>query len=157
MSKKTPKSTPELHNRKARHDYHIEKTLEAGIVLQGTEVKSIRAGEASLVDSFAEIRDEEVWLRGMYIKPYSHGSYHNHEERRDRKLLLHRREIRELDKGVTRKGFTIVPLKAYFKEGKVKIQVGLARGKKTYDKREAIREKDERREMDRRLKAGSRA
>lgn len=155
MSKPT-KTTPELHNRKARHDYAIDKTLEAGIVLSGTEVKSIRAGEASLVDTFAEIRDEEVWLRGMYIKPYSHGSYLNHEERRDRKLLLHRREIRELEKGVTRKGYTIVPLKAYFKEGKVKIQIGLARGKKAYDKREAIREKDDRREMDRRIKSAAR-
>ena len=109
-----------------------------------------------LIGLFAEIRDEEVWLRGMYIKPYSHGSYLNHEERRDRKLLLHRREIRELEKGVTRKGYTIVPLKAYFKEGKVKIQIGLARGKKAYDKREAIREKDDRREMDRRIKSAAR-
>lgn len=146
-------SSVELHNRKARHDYHIEETFEAGIVLKGTEVKSIRAGEASLVDSFAVLRDDELWLTGMYIKAYQHGSFFNHDERRERKLLLHRKEIRDIDKGVTRKGYTIVPLKLYFKEGRAKVLIGLARGKKQYDKRDSIREKDERRDMDRRLKA----
>lgn len=143
----------ELHNRKARHDYHIEETYEAGIVLKGTEVKSIRAGEASLVDSFAVLRDDEIWLTGMYIKAYQHGSFFNHDERRERKLLLHRKEIRDIEKDVTRKGYTVVPLKLYFKDGRAKVLIGLARGKKQHDKRDAIREKDERRDMDRRLKA----
>lgn len=151
-SDKQPKKTVELENRKARFDYHIEETFEAGIMLKGTEVKSIRAGEASLVDSYAWIKDDEVWLSGMYIKHYAFGSYANVDERRERKLLLHKKEIHEIEKGITRKGYTVVPLKLYFKAGKAKVLIGLARGKKQYDKRETIRAKDEQREMDRKLK-----
>jgi SsrA-binding protein len=147
--KNTP---PNIENRKARHDYHIDDTYEAGIVLKGTEVKSIRDGKASLNEAFAYLNDGEVWLKNMYIKPYKFGSYANHDERRDRKLLLKRREIREIDKQINQKGFTLVPLKLYFKGGYAKVLMGLARGKKQYDKREDIKEKDVRRELDRKIK-----
>lgn len=145
-------NTPTIKNRKARHDYHIENTYEAGIVLKGTEVKSLRNGNASLKEAFAYLRDGEVFLRDMYIKPYEHGSYTNHEERRERKLLLNKREIAELDKSVTQKGFTLVPLKLYFKKGYAKVLIGLAKGKKQYDKREDIKERDTKRELDRKYK-----
>lgn len=145
-------NTPTIQNRKARHDYHIDKTFEAGIVLRGTEVKSLRNGNASLKEAFAYIKDGEVFLRDMYIKPYEHGSYTNHEERRERKLLLTKREIAELDKSVTQKGFTLVPLKLYFKKGYAKVLIGLAKGKKQYDKREDIKERDMKRELDRKYK-----
>lgn len=145
-------TTPKIKNRKARHDYHIDETYEAGIVLKGTEVKSIRDGKASLSEAFAYLQNGEVWLKNMYIKPYKFGSYANHDERRDRKLLLKRREIREIDKHINQKGFTLIPLKLYFKGGYAKILVGLARGKKQYDKREDIKEKDVRRELDRKIK-----
>lgn len=146
------KSTPTIKNRKARHEYDVEETYEAGMVLKGTEVKSLRDGKASLQEAFAYIRDGEVWLRDMYIKPYKHGSYANHDERRPRKLLLTKREIAELDKHVSQKGYTLVPLKLYFKKGYAKILIGLARGKKKYDKRESIKEKDVKRELDRKVK-----
>lgn len=145
-------SQPKIENRKARHDYHIDDTYEAGIVLKGTEVKSIRDGKASLNEAFAYLQDGEIWLKNMYIKPYKFGSYSNHDERRDRKLLLKRREIREIDKNINQKGFTLIPLNLYFKGGYAKILVGLARGKKQYDKREDIKEKDVRRELDRKIK-----
>jgi SsrA-binding protein len=143
---------PKIENRKARHDFHIDDTYEAGIALKGTEVKSIRAGKASLNEAFAYLNRGEVWLKNMYIKPYEFGSYQNHDERRDRKLLLKRKEIREIDKSMNQKGFTLVPLKLYFKGGYVKILLGLARGKKQYDKREDIKEKDVKREIDRKIK-----
>jgi len=143
---------PKIENRKARHDFHIDDTYEAGIALKGTEVKSIRAGKASLNEAFAYLNRGEVWLKNMYIKPYEFGSYQNHDERRDRKLLLKRKEIREIDKSMNQKGFTLVPLKLYFKRGYVKILLGLARGKKQYDKREDIKEKDVKREIDRKIK-----
>lgn len=143
---------PKIENRKARHEYHIEDTYEAGIALKGTEVKSIRAGKASLNEGFAYLNNGEVWLKNMYIKAYEFGSYYNHDERRDRKLLLKRKEIREIDKFMNQKGYTIVPLKLYFKGGYAKILLGLARGKKQYDKRETIKEKDVRRELDRKIK-----
>lgn len=143
---------PKIKNRKARHDYHIDDTYEAGIVLKGTEVKSIREGKASLNEAFAYLSNGEVWLKNMYIKPYKFGSYSNHDERRDRKLLLKKRQIREIDKQINQKGFTLIPLKLYFKGGYAKILVGLARGKKQYDKREDIKEKDVRRELDRKIK-----
>lgn len=146
------KTTPTIKNRKARHEYDVEETYEAGIVLKGTEVKSLREGKASIQESFAYLMDGEVWLRDMYIKPYSHGSYANHDERRKRKLLLKKREIAELDKAVTQKGYTLVPLKIYFKKGYAKILLGLARGKKKYDKREDIKERDVKRELDRKVK-----
>ena len=152
MSDNNQKTTPTISNRKARHDYHVEETYEAGLVLRGTEVKSLRDGKASLNEAFAYLQDGEVWLRDMYIKPYSFGSYSNHEERRPRKLLLNKREIRELDKAVTQKGYTIIPLKLYFKKGYAKILLGVARGKKKYDKREDIKEKDVKRELDRKVK-----
>jgi SsrA-binding protein len=145
-------STPTIQNRKARHDYHVEETFEAGIVLKGTEVKSLRNGNASIAESFAYLQDGEVWLRDMYIKPYKHGSHANHDERRERKLLLHNREIRELEKAVERKGFTLVPLKIYFKKGYAKLLLGIAEGKKKHDKREDIKERDVKRELDRKVK-----
>lgn len=145
-------STPTIKNRKARHDYHVEETYEAGLVLQGTEVKSLRNGNASIAESFAILQDQEVWVQGMYIKPYKHGSYTNHDERRGRKLLLKKREIRELDKAVSQKGYTLVPLKIYFKKGYAKMLLGVARGKKQYDKRQDIKQKDIRRELDRKVK-----
>jgi len=149
---KTKSAPPKIENRKARHDYHIDETFEAGIALKGTEVKSIRAGKASLHEAYAYLNNGEVWLKNMYIKVYEFGSYHNHDETRDRKLLLKRKEIREIDKHVSQKGFTLVPLKLYFKNGYAKILVGLARGKKMYDKREDMKEKDVKRELDRRIK-----
>lgn len=145
-------STPTIKNRKARHEYDVEETYEAGIVLKGTEVKSLRQGKASIQEAFAYIVDGEVWLRDMYIKPYSHGSYANHDERRKRKLLLNKREIAEIDKAITQKGYTLVPLKIYFKQGYAKVLLGIARGKKKYDKREDIKERDVKRELDRKVK-----
>jgi len=146
------KTTPTIKNRKARHEYNVEETYEAGIVLKGTEVKSLRDGKASIQEAFAYLMDGEVWLRDMYIKPYSHGSYANHDERRKRKLLLKKREIAEIDKAVSQKGYTLVPLKIYFKGGYAKVLLGLARGKKKYDKREDIKERDVKRELDRKVK-----
>jgi len=125
-------------NRKARYDYHVEDTYEAGLVLTGTEVKSLRAGRASLVDGFAEVRDSEVWLQGVHIPPYTEGTWTNHEPRRARKLLLHRREIERIDARVRERGLTLVPLSLYFKDGRAKVEIALARGKKAYDKRQAI-------------------
>ena len=154
MAKKESKKSapPKIENRKARHDYHIDETYEAGIVLKGTEVKSIREGKASLNEAFAFFKNGEIWLKNMYIKPYKFGSYSNHDERRERKLLFKKREIREIDKSMHQKGFTLVPLKLYFKGGYAKVLMGLARGKKQYDKREDIKQKDVRRELDRKIK-----
>lgn len=145
-------SPPKIENRKARHEFSIEDTYEAGVALKGTEVKSIRAGKASLNEAFAYLNRGEVWLKNMYIKPYEFASYDNHDERRDRKLLLKRKQIREIDKFMNQKGYTLVPLKLYFKGGYAKILLGLAKGKKQYDKRENIKEKDIKREMDRKIK-----
>lgn len=144
--------TPTIQNRKARHEFSVEETFEAGIVLKGTEVKSLRDGKASLQEAFAYLMDGEVWLRDMYIKRYSHGSYANHDERRKRKLLLKRREIREIEKYINQKGYSLVPLKLYFKKGYAKILLGLAQGKKKYDKREDIKERDTKRELERKYK-----
>ncbi len=148
------KNSPTIQNRKAFHDYHIEKKYEAGIVLQGTEVKSLRAGKANFTDAFAYIDKDEVWLREFHISPYKFGSYSNHDPLRRRKLLLNKKEIRELDKYIQQKGYTIVPLKLYFKHGFAKVQIGVARGKRKYDKRESIKEKDTMREMQRNIKSG---
>jgi|SRR5690625_3387837 len=145
-------NTPTIKNRKARHEYHIEETYEAGIVLKGTEVKSLRNGNASLGESFAYLREGEVWLRDMYIKPYKQGSYTNHDERRPRKLLLKKREIASLDKAISQKAYTLIPLKLYFKKGYAKILLGIAKGKQRHDKREDIRERDVQRELDRKYK-----
>ncbi len=136
-------------NRKAHHDYHIEDTLEAGLVLTGSEIKSIRAGQVNLRDSYAAIRDDELWLVNTHIAPYQQASYSNHEPRRDRKLLLHRREINRLIGKLQEKGLTLIPLKIYLKNSRAKVELGLARGKKLYDKRQTMRERDDRRQIDR--------
>jgi SsrA-binding protein len=136
-------------NRKARHDYHILETYEAGIALLGTEVKAIREGRVNLRDSYARTQDGEVWMLNVHISPYSHRGYAEHAETRQRKLLLHRHEIRKLIGRTAEKGLTLVPLQMYFKKGRVKVLVGLARGKQAHDKRETIR----RREVDRDTRA----
>ena len=133
-------------NRKARHDYHITDTFEAGIVLTGTEVKALRAGRASLVDGFASVADGEAWLEGVHIPEYTQGTWTNHAPRRKRKLLLHRKEIAELAHESQAKGVTIVPLSLYFSDGRVKVEIALARGKKEYDKRHTLREQQALRE-----------
>lgn len=145
-------STPTIKNRKARHEFDVEETYEAGIVLRGTEVKSLRQGKASLKEAFAYMKDGEVWLRDMYIKPYEHASYSNHNDRRERKLLLNKREIREIDQSINQKGYTLVPLKLYFKKGYAKVLMGLAKGKKQHDKRQDIKQRDQKRELERQYK-----
>lgn len=134
-------------NRRARHDYHIEDTFEAGLVLTGTEVKSLRAGRANLTDGYAHIRDGEVWLEGVHIPEYTQGTWTNHAARRPRKLLLHRREIGKLSDTMNESGRTIIPLSLYFKDGKAKVEIAVARGKRSYDKRQAIAKRDAEREM----------
>jgi len=131
-----------ISNRKARHDYFIIETFEAGIVLKGTEVKSLRQGNANLQDSYAELRSGEVWLEGMHINPYEHGNIYNHEPRRKRKLLLQKKQIRKLLGGLKEKGLTLIPLSVYFKGPYAKVELALARGKKSYDKREAIAKRE---------------
>jgi SsrA-binding protein len=133
-------------NKKARHDYHIDDTWEAGMVLVGTEVKSLRAGRASLVDGFAEIDNHEVWLHGVHIPEYTQGTWTNHSARRKRKLLLNRSEIDKLERKVGDKGFTIVPLSIYFNDGRAKVEIALARGKKSWDKRHSLAERQATRE-----------
>ena len=142
----------ETENRKARHDYTIEETFEAGIELRGTEVKSMRAGRANLKDSFAIIENGELFLYGMHISPYEQGNIFNVEPLRTRKLLMHKREIHRLLGKTKEQGLTLVPLKAYFKGDKIKIELALAKGKKLYDKREAAAEKSAKREIDRAMK-----
>jgi SsrA-binding protein len=141
-----PGTQPITTNRKAFHEYEVFERAEAGVVLVGTEVKSIREGGLNFRDSYVEFRKGELFLVGCRIGPYSHGSLNNHSEDRDRKLLLHRREIQKFGGKATEKGFTIIPLKAYFKNGRVKLEIGLARGKKAHDKREALKRKDIERE-----------
>lgn len=136
-------------NRKARHDYQVESTVEAGIVLTGTEVKSLRAGRATLTDGYATIDDGEVWLRGVHIPEYDLGTWTNHEPRRARKLLLRRDEIRKMESKVKAKGFTLVPLALYFKDGFAKVEIALATGRKGQDKRQAIAEREAKRETER--------
>ncbi len=136
-------------NRKAYHDYQILETLEAGIVLTGTEVKSLRLGKCSLKDAYARIRDGEAWLIGMHISPYENAGYASHDPFRERKLLLHKDEIKRLWRKVQEKGVTLIPLKVYFKRGRAKIELGLATGKKKYDKRQEIARRDQEREMKR--------
>ena len=139
-------------NRRARFDYRIEDTYEAGLVLTGTEVKSLRAGRASLTDGFAQISDGEVWLHNVHIPQYTQGTWTNHEPRRTRKLLLHRKEIEKLSSRTAEQGLTLVPLSLYFKDGKAKVELGLGRGKRTYDKRHDLASRDAAREMDRALR-----
>jgi SsrA-binding protein len=139
-------------NRRARYDYHIEDVLEAGLVLTGTEVKSLRAGRASLTDGFGQISDSEIWLHGVHIPEYTQGTWTNHEPRRVRKLLLHRKEIDRLASTTAERGLTLIPLSLYFKDGKVKVELALARGKRTYDKRHDLAQRDAAREVDRALR-----
>ena len=134
-------------NKKARHDFHIDETFEAGIVLTGTEVKALRAGRASLVDGFVAVDRGEAWLENVYIPEYTEGTWTNHAPRRKRKLLLHRRQIEELDRESSAKGHTIVPLALYFVDGRAKVEIALARGKKSYDKRHDLAERESRREI----------
>src|SRR5262245_7945969 len=134
-------------NRKAFHNFTILETVEAGLVLRGTEVKSLREAQVNFKDCYAAIDDNEAWLIGCHITPYHHGSDANHDPERRRKLLLHRREIGRLVGKVAERGLTLVPLRLYFKQGRAKVELGLARGKKLHDKRDAIRERDERRQM----------
>jgi len=133
-------------NRKARHDYHVEDTWEAGLVLMGTEVKSLRQGRATLVDGFAEVDGHEGWLQGVHIPEYTQGTWTNHASRRRRKLLLNRAEIDKIERKVGDKGYTLVPLALYFKDGRAKVEIGLAKGKKHYDKRHALAERQADRE-----------
>jgi SsrA-binding protein len=140
-------------NRKALHDYHVIDTWEAGLALLGTEVKAIREGSVNLRDSYARINNGEVWLMNVHISPYSHTGYAHHDERRDRKLLLHRHEIQKLTGRVAEKGLTLVPLRMYLKKGRVKVALALAKGKQAHDKRETIR----RREVDRETRAAVKA
>ncbi len=133
-------------NKKARHDYLIEETYEAGMVLVGTEVKSLRAGRASLVDGFAEVHGNEVFLHGVHIPVYTEGTWTNHEPRRVRKLLLNRAEISKIDTKVRERGYSLVPLAMYFKDGRAKVEIGVGKGKKSYDKRRALAERQAGRE-----------
>ncbi len=140
------------HNRKARHDYSIEKSLETGIVLKGTEVKSIRAGRANLKDSYASIENNELFIYNMHISPYEQGNRFNHEPMRTRKLLVHKKELRQLIGLIQQKGYTLVPLKLYLSSGFIKVEIALAKGKKLYDKRADIAEKTAKREMEKAFK-----
>ncbi|MBR7839088.1 SsrA-binding protein SmpB [Actinospica durhamensis] len=143
-------------NKKARHEYFIEDTYEAGVVLTGTEVKSLREGRASLVDGFAQVRDGEVWMHNVHIPEYNQGTWNNHAPRRLRKLLLHRSEIQKLIGKSKETGLTLIPLELYFKDGKAKVELGLARGKKDYDKRQTLLERTMKREAERDISAARR-
>ncbi|MEU5522384.1 SsrA-binding protein SmpB [Streptomyces sp. NPDC093250] len=140
-------------NKKARHDYLIIDTYEAGLVLTGTEVKSLRQGRASLVDGFVQLTDGEAWLHNVHVPEYTQGTWTNHSARRKRKLLLHREEIDKLESKSQETGHTVVPLALYFKDGRAKVEIALAKGKKEYDKRQALREKQDRREAERTISA----
>ena len=143
-------------NKKARHDYHILDTYEAGLVLTGTEVKSLRQGRASLADGFVQLDGGEAWLHNVHVPEYSQGTWTNHSARRKRKLLLHRAEIEKLDAKSQETGHTVVPLSLYFKDGRAKVEIALAKGKKEYDKRQALRERQDRREAERAMAAARR-
>ncbi len=150
----TPEETEKViaTNRRARHEYHIEESLEAGLALTGTEVKSLRSGRASLGEAYARVERGEVWLHHLHIPPYDAGNIFNHDPLRRRKLLLHQREIRRLEGKASQKGYTLVPLRLYFSRGRVKVEIALARGKKLFDKRQAIGEREAGREMQRAVK-----
>ena len=143
-------------NKKARHEYYIEDTWEAGIVLTGTEVKSLREGRASLVDGFAQMRDGELWMYNVHIPEYNQGTWNNHAPRRLRKLLLHRSELQKLIGKTKESGLTVIPLELYFKDGKAKVEIGLARGKKDYDKRQTLLERTMKREAERAMSSARR-
>jgi SsrA-binding protein len=143
-------------NRRARHEYEILETVEAGLVLRGTEVKSLRDSQVTFKDAYATIRNGEAWLLGCHINPYSHGTDANHDPERDRKLLLHRREISRLTGKIAERGLTLIPLRLYLKGGRVKLELGLARGRKLHDKRSALKEREVRREMDKAVRGARR-
>ena len=148
------KSPVQIRNKKASFEYFFTETYTAGIVLTGTEIKSIRAGKASLADTFCFITGGEIWVKGMNISPYFYGSYNNHEAKRDRKLLLNRREIHGLEEATKQVGYTIVPTLVFIdRHGRAKMDIALAKGKKEYDKRQTLKEKEDRREMDRAMKS----
>lgn len=142
----------EIKNRQAYHEYFIDATFTAGMVLLGTEVKALREGKASFNDSYCVLHGEEAWLKSLHIAPYSHGTVNNHDPLRDRKLLLQKREIRKIAAKLKEKGYTLIPLSIFFKDGLAKAEIGLAKGKKHHDKRETIKQKDVEREMKRYLK-----
>jgi SsrA-binding protein len=150
------KDTTVATNRKARHDYFVEETIEAGMALQGTEVKSLRSGLANLTDSYVLVRNEEAFLFNANISPYPHGNIMNHEPLRTRKLLLHKEEIRKLLGRMAQKGYTLIPLKIYFSRGRAKVLIGLAKGKKAPDKRDTIKDKESKRELERMVKERNR-
>lgn len=152
MAKQKEERKLVANNKKAYHDYFIDETYEAGVALHGTEVKSLRMGRCSIKESFIRIENGEVFVYGMHVSPYEKGNIFNKDPLRIKKLLLHRHEINRLAGRVAEKGYTLVPLQVYFKEGRVKVEIGLARGKKLYDKREDIAKKDARREMEREFK-----
>lgn len=156
MAERSERSYMVTVNRQAYHDYFVEDTFEAGIALTGTEVKSIRAGRVNLRGAYARIKGGEVWLEGVHIAVYEQGTYMNHDPLRDRRLLLHRREIDRLIGKIQAKGLTLVPLKLYFKDNRVKVELGLCRGKKLYDKRETIKRRETQRELARVVKQSSR-
>lgn len=149
---KKPNIKVVCQNKKARYEYHILEVIEAGMVLLGTEVKSLRQGRAHLKDSYARVKDGELFLMQSHISPYSHAYHDNHDPDRVRKLLVHKREIKRLQGKTQEKGLTLVPLKIYFKNGKAKVELGLARGKRTYDKRETLKRKTEQRDLERAIK-----
>ncbi len=142
----------EIYNRKARHDYFIEDTYEAGIELTGTEIKSIRMGSANIKDSYGIIKNNEIFLLNMFVSPYKEGNIFNHNETRTRKLLLHKKEIKKISEAVNNQGLTLIPLKLYFKNNILKVELAICRGKKNYDKRESIKERDIKRNIDKQLK-----
>lgn len=152
MAKKDQAIKIICQNKQARRNFFIDDTYEAGMVLVGTEVKALREGRANLTDSYATVKNDELFLLDMHISPYSHGNRYNHDPRRMRKLLLHKREIRKIYGKTKERGFTIVPLKVYFKNGKAKVEIGLGKGKKLYDKREDLKQRDDKRDMERALR-----
>ena len=157
MGKKGKGIKPVVDNRRARYEYHIKENLEAGLVLVGTEVKSVRMGKANLRDAYAVVKDGEIWVNNFHISPYDKGNQFNHDPLRPKKLLLHRREINRLYALQREKGLTLIPLKIYFKEGRAKMDLAVAVGKKLYDKREDIASRDAWRDMERSLKERNRA
>ena len=156
MKKNKSGIKPVVDNRRARYEYHIKENYEAGLVLVGTEVKSLRAGKGNLQDAYAYVKDGEVWINNFHISPYEQGNQFNHDPMRPKKLLMHKREIQKLRSIQQEKGYTLVPLKIYFKQSKLKLDLAVAVGKKLYDKREDIAKKDARREIERNIKERSR-
>ncbi|MBN1546217.1 MAG: SsrA-binding protein SmpB [Syntrophaceae bacterium] len=153
MTKKDSSIKIVCQNKMARINYDITDTFEAGIVLVGTEVKSLREGRANLKDSYAQVKDEEVFLHDLHISPYTHGNRYNHDPLRTRKLLLHKREIKRLYGRTKEKGFSLIPTKIYFKNGKIKVEIGLGRGKKLHDKREDLKRREDQREIERHFRS----